>query len=486
MSMHQEGEDAQEFFGILEAALQEYGMTPLIARAIRFFLRNPYESLVIVDKEGHFEYMDKGSEKFFGLERGGAKKLRAKDLIEMSTLPLVLESRQAMIGRVFDVNGQRRIGSAYPILKEGELVGAMGRLIFRSLDEVDRINEEVHRLKSTVKSLRQRELMDRRAYYTFDDILGESRNIRECVELAKKAAMTGTDVLIVGESGTGKELFAQAIHTYRKQDRPFVGVNTPAIPLELAESELFGYKGGAFSGASSPGKAGRFELADGGTLFLDEIATLPLAIQPKLLRALEEREVQVLGDTRLKKVDFQLVCATNIDLRKLADDAKFRHDLYYRIAKVTIRIAPLRERREDIPILAGHILKTINKRFGTRFRGLSDKALACLRDAHWLGNVRELANVLEQACLKKWRGEEITLDCLPAELTKAQSAPREPSLGSFKEATRSTERELILQALQRTGGNRHRAASLLGMPRSTFYKKLNDFDLNRRPAIQDE
>ena len=198
----------------------------------------------------------------------------------------------------------------------------------------------------------RRERQHHRALYTFDKILGRSENIRECIQLARKAALTRADVLIHGESGTGKELFAHAIHNYRDPEAPFVSVNSPAIPFELAESELFGYKKGAFSGALSGGKPGKFELANNGTLFLDEISSLPLSIQAKLLRVLEEREVQPLGDTRTRKVNFHLICATNVDLKKLVEEGKFRHDLYYRIAKITVRIDPLRKRKEDIPILA--------------------------------------------------------------------------------------------------------------------------------------
>jgi transcriptional regulator with PAS, ATPase and Fis domain len=470
--------DKEDPMKAIEEVLAGYGMTPLIAWAIRFFLRNPYESLVIVDRDGRFEFMDNGSEKFFGFSTGRAKGLLATDLIETSSLPAVLENQTPLIGKVFNVNGQRRIGSAYPLVRDGKLVGAMGRLIFRSLDEVDRISEEVNRLRRTVTSLRQRELQQHRALYTFENILGQSTNIRECAELARKAAITGADVLIIGESGTGKELFAQAIHNYNRPDMPFVGVNTPAIPFDLAESELFGYKKGAFSGASAVGKPGKFEMANNGTLFLDEIATVPLSIQAKLLRALEEREIQALGDVNVKKVRFQLISATNMELRDLAECGKFRSDLYYRIAKITIRIDPLRKRREDIPVLVTHILNSVNRRFGTSFRSVTPQALGALANHGWPGNVRELTNVLEQACLKKWRGEEVTLDCLPPEIARMGHKRVEKPLGSFKETKQATERRLILEALEKTNGNRVRAASLLDMPRSTLYKKIKEYRLD--------
>lgn len=467
----------QDFIEILKTALGRYGETSLIAWAIRFFLHNPYESLVIVNKDGMFEYMDKGSEKFFGLGEGGAKGIKARDLIETSMLPKVLESGSPMIGKVFDVNGQRKIGSAYPLIRDGKLIGAMGRLIFHSLDEVDRINRQVSLLEKEVKSLRQRERQHHRALYTFEKILGRSENIRECITLARKAALTRADVLICGESGTGKELFAHAIHNYQDPEAPFVSVNSPAIPFELAESELFGYKKGAFSGASSDGKPGKFELANNGTLFLDEISSLPLSIQAKLLRVLEQREIQPLGDTRTRKVSFHLICATNVDLKKLVEEGKFRNDLYYRIAKITIRIDPLRKRKEDVPVLARHILTAINRRFNTRFQSISQPALAALMNHSWVGNVRELINCLEQACLKTWDGKEIVLESLPPEIKDKPAKEEADSIMSFKKGRSDTEKRLILQALEETGGNRRKAASLLNMPRSTFYKKLNEYKL---------
>jgi transcriptional regulator with PAS, ATPase and Fis domain len=309
----------KEFVDVLKHVLGRYGMTPLVACAIRFFLRNPYESLVIVNKEGRFEYMDRGSEKLFGLTPGGAKGILVTNLIKDSLLPRVLETQTPIIGGVFNVRNQRKVGSVYPLVRDGELVGGMGRLILHSLDELERINRQVGSLKKQVRSMREREIQQHRAHYTFKKILGVSANIRDCIALAKKAAMTETDVLIVGESGTGKEIFAQAIHNFINPDRPFVSVNSPAIPRDLAESELFGYKKGAFSGATSEGKQGKFELANNGTLFLDEISSLPLSIQAKLLRVLEEREIQALGDTITKKINFHLISATNVDLKKLVD-----------------------------------------------------------------------------------------------------------------------------------------------------------------------
>lgn len=461
----------------LQGVLDGYGVTPIVALAIRFFLRNPYESLLIVDKEGHIEYMDRGSEKSFGLSPGGGKGIKVKELINDSLLPKVLDTKNPIIGGVFDFKDQKKVGSVYPLIRDGELIGGMGRLILHSLNELERINNQVNSLKKKVSSLRQRKSQQYKAYYTFESILGKSDNIKQCIELSKKVAITGADVLIMGESGTGKELFAQAIHNFARPEKPFVTVNAPAIPFELAESEFFGYKRGAFSGAEPAGKPGKFELADNGTLFLDEISSLPLSIQPKLLRAIQEREIQTLGDTQTKHVNFQLISTTNEDLKQSVTTGKFRNDLFYRLAKITIQIDPLRKRKGDIPIIANHFLKTINARFGTHFKNLSHEATECLMNYDWLGNVRELINVLEQACLKEWKGNEITISGLPSEITESKSMDACPSALNFKNMTQETERTLIHKALERTNGNKRRAAMLLGLPRSTLYKKIKEFNM---------
>lgn len=465
------------FDEILKKALGSYEFTDLNAYAIKFFLRNPYESVVIVNKEDRYEYMDRGSEKLFGLPEGGAKGIRSSDLMPKSLLPKVLETSAPIIGGVIDINGQRKLASIFPLIQDGKLIGAMGRLILHSLDELDRINRQTSRLREEVKSLRRREKQHHIALYTFQNILGVSTNVKECIELAKKAAITRSDVLISGQSGTGKELFAHAIHNFLDPGRPFVSVNSPAVPFELAESELFGYAKGAFSGALAEGKQGKFELANNGTLFLDEVAALPLSLQAKLLRTLQEREIEMVGGTSTKKVNFQLISATNIDLKKLVNQGRFRSDLYYRLAKIMIHIDPLRERTEDIPVLADHFLELINSRFRTRFEGFSNEAINCLKNYEWLGNTRELINVLERTCLKKWEGRVITMECLPPEVIQRHSVDRSPQLMGFKETKQKTEKRMILDALEKTGGNRRKAAFLMGMPRSTFYNKMKDFDI---------
>ncbi len=477
-------ENRRKFVEILEGVLGKYGLTPFMALALRFFLRNPYENLVIVNRKGRLEFLDRGSEKSFGLGDGGAKGMEVTELIPDTDLPRVLETGVPHIGRVFNVNGTRRIGSTYPLLKDGEMIGAIGRIIFRSLDELERVNSEVRQLKTQVRVLRDTQKQQNTAHYTFDNILGISASIREAVEMARKVAHTDSDVLVTGESGTGKEIFAQAIHNAVNPQRPFVQVNSSTIPFELAESELFGYVKGSFTGATASGKPGKFELAHNGTFFLDEIGSLPLSIQAKLLRVFQEREIGRLGDTKVQKINFRLIGATNADLRVLVKEGKFREDLYFRIAKANISIPALRERRDDIPVYVNHFLKKINQHFGTHFKRLSSEALVAFIHYEWPGNIRELINVLEQACLKQWEGDEIPMTGLPHELVgRSTSAPSRANAGLlpsklFKKELADKGLKLILDALENTKRNKRKAALLLGMPRSTLYKKLKDYGVS--------
>lgn len=468
-------EEIEKFLSVFRNELGDYGFSPVIAYALKFFLRNPYESLVIVDKNAKCHFLDKGSEKFFGLSEGGGKGMNVKELVPESDLPKVMKTRNPIIGNVIKVKGLRRIGSCYPIISDGEVIGGIGRLIFRSFEELDRINRQISHLKGQVKSLREKQRYSNRAFYSFENILGISQGIKDTIHMAEKIATTNSDALVIGESGTGKELFSQAIHNCVDPETPFVRVNSPAIPFELAESELFGYEKGAFSGASSTGKPGRFEIAHKGTIFFDELSSLHLSIQAKLLNVLEEREVQRLGGTDIKKLKFRLIATSNVDLRELVNQGRFRSDLYYRIAKATVYIPPLRERKDDIPIYIDHFLKKINERFSTHFKRLSDQAFDCFMSYNWPGNVRELINILEQACLKKWMGEEIPMSFLPPEITRTSLRKCYPVSG-FKKEVNEKEKELILEALKKTGGNKRQASFLLGIPRSTLYKKLQEMN----------
>jgi two-component system, NtrC family, response regulator AtoC len=327
-------------------------------------------------------------------------------------------------------------------------------------------------------------------------LVGQSNEMNAIYGIIEKVADTPSTVLISGESGTGKELVAKALHERSsRSDKPFIKINCAAIPKTLMESEMFGYEKGAFTGASSS-KPGRFELADGGTLFLDEIGEIPVEMQVKLLRAIQESEFERVGGIKTLKVDVRLITATNRDLEKEVKDANFREDLFYRLNVVPLKLPPLRERRSDIPLLVDHILKKFNERLKKSVDGISREALDRLCERSWPGNIRELENVLERTILfcSSSRIEESDLpreEAAGGEIIRASASHdsgivSEPLTGdtSLKDLVRAEtskiERELIAKALDETSGNVTQAAKKLKISRKSLQMKMKDFGLRDR------
>jgi len=314
-------------------------------------------------------------------------------------------------------------------------------------------------------SLRQR-LEDR---HHFENIIAKSHKMQQVIEVIKTVASSNASVLIVGDTGTGKELVARAIHSQsHRRDKPFVAVSCAALPESLLESELFGHERGAFTGAVAQRK-GRFELAHRGTLFLDEIGEISANMQVHLLRVLEEKQITRVGGTEPIKVDTRLVSATNKDLKMAVKEGRFREDLYYRLNVVTIELPPLRERREDIPILAQHFLAKFAVENQKEVSAFSPEATDFIMNYHWPGNVRELENAIERAVILA-KDNVITL----AELPQEHLAPLPYSLRDLREV----EREHILGVLAQTGGNYSEAARILGVTRMTLYNKAKAFGMN--------
>ncbi|HJU65297.1 MAG TPA: sigma-54 dependent transcriptional regulator [Gemmatimonadaceae bacterium] len=308
-------------------------------------------------------------------------------------------------------------------------------------------------------------------------IIGASGSLQEAVELARKVAPHPLTVLLTGESGTGKELLARLIHTTsRRADAAFVAVNCGAIPETLLESELFGHMKGAFTGATID-KPGLFEEADGGTLFLDEVGELPAPLQVKLLRVLQEGDVRRVGATASHTVDVRIIAATNRDLATDVTTGRFRSDLYYRVNVVGIRLPPLRERRDDIPVLVDHFLHSHARRLGIDPRPISQRAMALLSEYAWPGNVRELANVIERALVLA-TGEIIEEAALPDAVRRTPDVALPPDADlSIKRGIEQLERTLIGRALERTQGNRTRAARLLELSHRALLYKIREYGL---------
>jgi sigma-54 dependent transcriptional regulator, acetoin dehydrogenase operon transcriptional activator AcoR len=347
------------------------------------------------------------------------------------------------------------------------------------------------------------------ARYRLDDIVGRNSSLRRQIELAATVARQDSRVLVTGETGTGKELIAQGIHNASaRANGPFVAINCAAIPRELIESELLGYKDGAFSGARRGGQVGKLELADGGTLFLDEISQMPIDMQAKVLRVLQDGIVTRLGDTKPVVVDVRIIAATNEDLFEKSQVGEFRSDLYFRLSVVEIALPPLRDRGGDIDLLVDAILQRLRERFGQPHLSIDRGALACLRAYPWPGNIRELENILETAAIMN-DGRSIGAASLPPRIvrhgqppaasdraTNNRRAPESTLLGSAPaedltrriaaettSSIRDLEAEAILHALREHNCNISKVSRSLGISRSTVYRKMREIGVNRTFSV---
>jgi DNA-binding NtrC family response regulator len=340
------------------------------------------------------------------------------------------------------------------------------RSIVRNASEHQDLNRQVLTLSAQVADQGEREF-----------IVGPSKITRDIVDLVHKIAKLSATVLILGESGTGKELLARLIHRKAGDpDAPFIAVNLAAIPRELAESALFGHERGAFTGAHRQ-QLGKFELASNGTLFLDEIGDLRLDLQAKLLRAIQEGEIERVGGSKPIRTEFRLIAATNVDLEKAVKEGRFREDLYYRINVIPIKLPPLRERGEDIPDLVEFFLKRYTGRFKKRILGITDQTMSMLRKYWWPGNIRELENLIERMVAVSDK-EYLSEEDLPLEFHFAQLEPRgEQGSNLFENATNTFERNFIVRALEKCGWNVTSTAEYLGIPLSTLKYKMDKLDV---------
>jgi two-component system response regulator AtoC len=342
------------------------------------------------------------------------------------------------------------------------------RSLVQNASERQDLNRQVLTLSAQVADQAEREF-----------IVGPSKMTRDIVDLVHKIGKLSATVLILGESGTGKELLARLIHREAADpDAPFIAVNLAAIPRELAESALFGHERGAFTGAHRQ-QLGKFELASNGTLFLDEIGDLRLDLQAKLLRAIQEGEIERVGGTKPIRTEFRLIAATNVDLEKAVKDGRFREDLFYRINVIPIKLPPLRDRSEDIPQLADFFLRRYNTRFRKRIQGITESTMAMLQKYWWPGNIRELENLVERLVAVSDK-EYISDEDLPLEFHFAQLEPQGVrSANLFEDASNAFERNFIVRALERCGWNVTGTAEYLGIPLSTLKYKMDKLDVRQ-------
>lgn len=460
---------------------ESYNFLRIPPQLLQAVLDNLYEGTVIIDDQGIIRHFSKADEPFYGITAEEAVGRHIRDVVPKSGLPEVVHSGKPEFGDTFDMKGRKVIVNRYPIRDGNKIIGAVGKMIFHDLKVFIALKHKIRELESTVRRFEVEIREIYQARYSFEDLIGTSVKLNRAKEIAMRLAPSDIPILLAAESGTGKEIFAHAIHQASSRwDHPFIRVNCASIPGELFESELFGYGAGAFTGALKSGKQGKFELAHKGTIFLDEIGDLPLGLQAKLLRVLQEKEIEPLGAQRPKTIDFRLIAATNRDLDERIREGYFRKDLFYRLNVITITLPPLREVKEDIPVLAGHFLMKLRRRITSSVEHIAPETMRLLMAHEWPGNIRELENVMERA-LSLCPGSTIKPEHLPESIVHAreraapvQPPPEDPLLLAVFNA----EKEQVIEALRRTGGNRTKAAALLNIHRATLYFRLKRYGIS--------
>jgi PAS domain S-box-containing protein len=444
---------------------------------LSLILDNIYNGVLVTDADGYVLFFNTPYGKFLGVDPQAYIGKHVTEAIENTRMHIVAQTGKAELNMAHRIRGQDMVVQRIPIKKDGRVIAVYGQVMFKDVRDVGKLAAKLSFLESKVEYYEAELISLRSTRYTFDSIGGVSDAILALKAEALKAAITRLPVLISGESGIGKELFAQAIHhASPRKVHPFIRINCAAIPKDLLESELFGYERGAFTGAKETGKPGKFELAHRGSIFLDEIGDLPLEMQPKLLRVLEEREFERVGGTSLIKSDFRLIAASNQDLEKMVAEGRFRHDLYYRLNAISLNIPPLRNRREDIIPLSLGLLRQMAQDFSLPEVGIGSRAENALKHYDWPGNVRELSNVLERS-LAYMDGDTIRLSDLPYHIQRIYNKTPETRHSLIEVVQANAEKEAILDALSAAGYNKARAAQMLGIHRTLLYKKMKKYNL---------
>ena len=466
----------------------------LAARSMFDLFANASEGMLLVDRNARVVWINDQYKRF--LPALGYQRVEdfvghpVSEVVQNTQMHRVLETGKPILIDLLSNKAGTFGVSRIPLRDEqGNVIGALGIVLFDHPETT--LQPLIHKFANLQRDLddARRELASqRRTKYTLASFIGASPGAVEVKRQARKAAQSSSPVLLLGETGTGKELLAHAIHAGSARARgSFVSVNIAAVPDTLLEAEFFGVAPGAYTGADRKGRDGKFKLADGGTLFLDEIGDMPLALQPKLLRALQEGEIEPLGSNKVVPFDARVIAATSRDLAQLVREGRFREDLYYRLNVLPIKVPPLRERRSDIPALAEVLVEDIAIRNGTAPFEIGADAIALLSSQRWRGNIRELRNVLEQAAMRsdsqhidehvlaqvlQEAGIERMPPAPPAPHAEAAGAPAGNPLRPLAQQVAEVERQAIRAALQATGGNKLAAAKLLGISRAKLYERL--------------
>lgn len=433
--------------------------------------------VVVVDAEGYVILLNKAYADFLNVDQEKALGMHVTDVIENTRMHIVVKTRKEEIGSIQKIKGNNMIANRIPIFKDGELIGAVGTVVFKDLVEMESYVKRARDMEKEIQFYKD-EFRKITTGYTLNDIVGDSPQIQFVKDMIKKVATTKSNVLLEGESGTGKELVSQAIHNLSpRSEFPLIKVNCAAIPANLLESELFGYEHGAFTGSKKGGKLGKLEMANNSTILLDEIGDMPMNMQVKLLRAIQEKEIERVGGVKSKKLDFRVIASTNKNLKELVAKQQFREDLYYRLNVVKINVPPLRNRPSDIEMISLALIKKISKDLGLGVTELTPKALRILQKYNWPGNIRELSNVIERALNLMDEEGRIDVNHLPPYLREGNSTLSGEVSLNLKDRVQTLERDVIKKALTKTKHNKLEAAKLLGISRTSLYKKIEEFDL---------
>jgi PAS domain S-box-containing protein len=469
--------------------LREIHKQKEVLSTLKAIINSTGDAISVVNEKGIHTLVNDAYTRLIGLtEKDVIGKSSNVDIAEGESMHMkVLKTRKAVHGVRMKVGPTKKevLVNVAPVLVDGVLKGSVA--VIHDLSEIRSLTEELNQFKKRVRHLE--------AKYTFDDIVGKSRAMIIAKEQAIKAANTPATVLLHGESGTGKELFAHAIHNHSsRRNKQFIRVNCSALTDTLLESELFGYESGAFTGASKKGRKGLFEEADRGTIFLDEIGMMSLNLQAKILRVLQEKEIVRVGSNEPIFVDVRIISATNTNLEEAVQNGLFREDLYYRLYVVPILIPPLRERKEDIPVLVKNIIRKCNQEFGRNIKDVSPEVIEVLLKYSWPGNIRELENVIERAVINM-RVQEyilkeihlpelISLNRIGIEDKENTSIDKDLEVkgikpGGLKKIKGETEKNTIIDALNTYKGDYEKTAQYLGISIRTLYNKIKKYEIER-------
>ncbi|MFV0438782.1 MAG: sigma-54 interaction domain-containing protein [Desulfopila sp.] len=438
---------------------------------------NPYECPIIIGKDGIICFISRYSDRLLGIDSEEAVGKHITEVVDATHLHEVLGDGKARIGDTLYIAGRQQLISRIPIKdRQGTLLGAVGKGMLNEVKRLWDLQRKVELLDGQLEYY-QKQVNRLKGG---DLIIGRSKPIQEVKDKALLAAKTSSTILINGESGSGKEVIAYFIHTSSpRANQPFIKVNCASIPPDLFESELFGYEPGAFTGARAKGKPGKFEMAHGGTILLDEIGELPLPMQAKLLRVLQEKTVDRLGGTTTIPVDFRLIAATNRDLGEMIKNEKFRIDLFFRINVFSIKAPSLREIQDDIPLIANHLLAKLKTEITWGPSKISKEAMEILKNGLWPGNVRELRNVMEKASIIA-KTDTILPKDLPEQIRtpayRVTDNDNLPLQGNLRQILEEVEKRVIANVLDSVGGNKSAAAEILGIHRTSLYDKLGKIE----------